>query len=61
MSGIIESVTNFFAPGLEESQKAQIKVVAKGDGTFKVPMESLKNSDEVKNQIAHIRAEKKGA
>ncbi|KZN53295.1 hypothetical protein [Pseudoalteromonas luteoviolacea] len=59
MSGIVESISNFFTPGLEQSKKAQIKVVAKGDGTFTVPMASFRKSNEVQKQIRYLTQEKK--
>ncbi|KZX01005.1 hypothetical protein JL49_08085 [Pseudoalteromonas luteoviolacea] len=61
MSGLAESISNFFTPGLAQSRTAQIKVVAKKDGTFVVPLQSLHDSEQVKNQIAYLKAEKEGA
>ncbi|NRA78043.1 MAG: hypothetical protein HRU18_07530 [Pseudoalteromonas sp.] len=52
-------LASIFAPGVEESKNNEIKMIMRKNGSFKVDMESFRNSDEVKRQINYLRKEER--
>ena len=52
-------LADIFAPGVEESKNAQIKMIMAKNGSFKVDMESFRKSTEVRRQIDCIRNEER--
>ncbi|MBB1449689.1 hypothetical protein H5159_01130 [Pseudoalteromonas sp. SG43-1] len=53
-------LANIFAPGVEESKNDQIKLIIGKNLSFKVDMESFRDSTEVKRQL-RLSAEEKRA
>lgn len=55
MSNLIQSFKRFLAPGIDKNNNAEIKILARQDGSFKVDINSFRKSKVVQEQIASLR------